>query len=762
MRPDIGAPVTNDDVDKEFSHVSFGEAFEDKAAALLHQGQIEYDRLFTPSENAFSAGSPLNDYSTPETLNRLQAIAKQPAASPEQIKEITKDRPGLYLPPLATVSTAQRAADYYDKDLLNNAIAEQGKDASVGGWLGYYSGSAVGGLASPSMIPGIALGGLTAPAGAAIADIAPAALARLGIVDLAGQASAQTASKLAQVLGPAARRLAITEATAAGFGVGQQAGEEVGTYNQDQVLNQNYDFLKGAENLYTSTWNNMLWAGVLHGLGETIALPRALNRVNATFKDNNGDVSTGKPSNQEFVKNNYQAMDNSIIQNANVDALAQAQEHNIADQMALLKQAQFAAGQKFRASMAANNIDPKSLLEDLDKGDAQNAQDLQNWFQSYAMPANLPTLARSLADEAEQNPSGDFSTNAIIKAIQQRFPDKGTATELAQGADQILGDAKADVESRIKFVDTPIGKMIDDFKQRFNYANAPDDIQHFVGDNPLAADTVSQKALYKRAMKGEIGLKELPKEALARVKNDLNINRLRAKAKSLTDQYKKITPDLSTEIKKAFELANNKLFEKANPYLEKAKALVDNRIPHLDTEKEIENLRPVLFSGSDPRPQFASMKAYARLKELATAFNSARNMMMELNFKSPKHLENMYKDLWVRHGNELLTQKSILNSLRGHINDTHEPMTQDDFSRYIKQFNNPFPSPEETPAPRLASPGRDTDFYLNNYTPEQIQSLIKNADVTEAAAELEETTKNLKNQPIYKKMIDNLINCEVG
>ena len=762
MRPDIGAPVTNQDVDKEFSTVPFGEEFETAAASAFHSGVNAWNRLFTPSQGAFAAGSPLNDYSTPETLNRLQQVAKQPAASPEELKSITENRPGLYLPPLATLSTAQTAADYYDKDLVNNSIAEQGKDASITGKIGYYSGSAAGGLVDPSMIPGVALGAVTGGAGTAAIDLAPAALARLGIIDLAGQASSQTASKLTQVLGPIARRFATTQASAVGYGIGSQSEKEASTYNQDQVLNENYSFLEGAERLYTSTWQTMLAAGIVHGLGETVALPRAIQKVNAGFKDTNGDAVTGKPSDQEFVKNNYQALDNSIIQNANVDSLAQAQEHNVPDQTALLKQAQYAAGQKFRASMQANGIDPNSLLEDIDKSDAKTTGDLNNWFQSYAMPANLPALARSLADEAERNPSGDFSTNAIIKAIQDKFPDKGVAAEMAQGADQILDEAKANVESKIKFIDTPVGKMIDEFKQRFNYANAADDIDHFAGDNPLAKDTVSQKSLYQRAMKGDLDLNELPKEAKLRVKHDLNINRLRAKAKSITDQYKKITPDLTPEIKKAFEIENNKLFNRASTYLEKAKSLIDTRAPHVEAEQEIQNLRPVLFSGSEPRPQFSKMKAYSRLKELATAFNSARNMMMELNFKTPKNLENLYRDMWVRHGNELLTQKALLNSMRGHINDTHEPMSQDEFKNYVKQFNNPFPYPEETPAPKLASPSRDTDFYLNNYSPEQIQTLMKNSEVPEASEELAQTTKDLKNQPIYEKMIDNLINCEVG
>lgn len=107
--------------------------------------------------------------------------------------------------------------------------------------------------------------------------------------------------------------------------------------------------------------------------------------------------------------------------------------------------------------------------------------------------------------------------------------------------------------------------------------------------------------------------------------------------------------------------------------------------------------------------------------------------------------------------NNLIDQYQIAQSMRDHINDTHERLTQDDMQQYgdyLKSSGMP-DNGYTTHAPELT-----VDDYLKEFSDDQIKDLESQlGEKSDIVSELRDTMEKLKNQNVFVDMAKNMTDC---
>lgn len=126
-------------------------------------------------------------------------------------------------------------------------------------------------------------------------------------------------------------------------------------------------------------------------------------------------------------------------------------------------------------------------------------------------------------------------------------------------------------------------------------------------------------------------------------------------------------------------------------------------------------------------------------------------------FEKPKTPEQLQQEAVQRKNADLMRQYTLAQSLRDHINDTHEPLTQEDVAAYGKHLKT-------TGIPdngyKTEAPNFSIDDYLNNFSDEQIRDLEEKFQADkDLIRELEATRDKLANQKIFAEMTKNMTDC---
>lgn len=404
---------------------------------------------------------------------------------------------------------------------------------------------------------------------------------------------------------------------------------------------------------------------------------------------------------KDFLVNKYNPVSPTMDANARVDSLGQSINDVNVDVGAPAQQGAIDAGEQLRADMPNSNIDQASLSRDMATASSKLDSQFEDWKNEVDMPKGVKDLANGLLDQIKRDPDGDYSADSILSKIKEKFPESTLDNEV---------------------------------------------IQSYLPESPFAEDDVSQPKMHAAAMQGRISEKELPSNVQKRVLQDKQIEQHLSDAESSAQKFEE-TQDAVHQ-------------DAANRSTAKAEKLIAKRVPLKSLNDELSDIRSDLFNGDNPNPKFRTMKSYQRLSDLADVSNRARNMKMELALKSPDVLEDMYKQLHFKVGQDLIYKKAIVGQILDHVNDGHDPVTDQQFQDYVRNINSS--GLEDFDAPRIRDVNRTPEDYVSQYTDADVKKLSKAARDTEDATEIAKTDKAIKNQPIYRKMVDAMIDCMFG
>lgn len=140
------------------------------------------------------------------------------------------------------------------------------------------------------------------------------------------------------------------------------------------------------------------------------------------------------------------------------------------------------------------------------------------------------------------------------------------------------------------------------------------------------------------------------------------------------------------------------------------------------------------------------------LKNSIEEIKNLENKLNELIEKSAPDIRNKQRL------DGLNNQHMLAQSLRDHLNDTHEPVTQADLQAYGERLQSP--GMPDNGFTTETEKGLTIDDHLNEFSEEQIRSLAElfKGD-KETIEELESTRNRISKQKVFEDMTKNLTDC---
>jgi hypothetical protein len=163
------------------------------------------------------------------------------------------------------------------------------------------------------------------------------------------------------------------------------------------------------------------------------------------------------------------------------------------------------------------------------------------------------------------------------------------------------------------------------------------------------------------------------------------------------------------------------------------------------------------------RKQFLDAAKDAGYEGISRRFDTPDNAALHgkdevMFFNKPKSVEQIAKADKQKRMDELASQYLLAQSMRDHINDTHEPLTQADLRDYSENLKSPG-MPDNgytTDTPE----GLSVDDYLNEFSDKQIQEMAeKFGNDKEIVGELRATQEKINRQPTFVEMTKNMTDC---
>jgi hypothetical protein len=170
-----------------------------------------------------------------------------------------------------------------------------------------------------------------------------------------------------------------------------------------------------------------------------------------------------------------------------------------------------------------------------------------------------------------------------------------------------------------------------------------------------------------------------------------------------------------------------------------------SRQPKILTPKqELKQLKnDLLTNGTQGEP-------YARLSELAQVWQQAKRLKDYIDLRQAA--ESTFK--------EQNAHNIVIQSMRDHINDSHEPVSNSEVKEYSDRLRSPgIPETPPIAEPRESHEGWDIDNYLEQYSPEEVKSLSEQIGDKSVMEQLERNQKRLNKIERYRDMAAKMADC---
>lgn len=174
-------------------------------------------------------------------------------------------------------------------------------------------------------------------------------------------------------------------------------------------------------------------------------------------------------------------------------------------------------------------------------------------------------------------------------------------------------------------------------------------------------------------------------------------------------------------------------------------AALKKRQPKILTPKqELKQIKDNLL-GATPGEE-----PYARLSELANVWEAARRLKDYVDLR--RQTEAGFK--------EQNAHNMVLQSLRDHLNDTHEPVSNSEVKEYSDRLRSPgIPETPPVAEPRESHEGWDIDQYLDQYSPDEVKSLSEQVGDKSVMEQVERNQKRLSKIERYRDMAAKMTDC---
>ena len=174
-------------------------------------------------------------------------------------------------------------------------------------------------------------------------------------------------------------------------------------------------------------------------------------------------------------------------------------------------------------------------------------------------------------------------------------------------------------------------------------------------------------------------------------------------------------------------------------------AALKKRQPKILTPKqELKQIKDELL-GNNP-----GSESYARLSELAEVWQAARRLKDYVDLR--RQMEDTFKDQ--------NAQNIVLQSLRDHVNDTHEPVSNSEVKEYSDRLRSTgIPDTPPVAEPRESHEGWDIDQYLDQYSPDEVKSLSEQIGDKSVMEQVERNQKRLSQLERYRDMAAKMTDC---
>ncbi len=177
-------------------------------------------------------------------------------------------------------------------------------------------------------------------------------------------------------------------------------------------------------------------------------------------------------------------------------------------------------------------------------------------------------------------------------------------------------------------------------------------------------------------------------------------------------------------------------------------AQLEKRQPKILTPKEeLKAIKKKLLTPEGLPEGFEESNAYKRLTDLSKVWTAAKNLLDRV------HLER-------DHGNkinDLVSQSLLVDSIKKHVDDTHEPVTQDDMKDYSDHLKSIGIPKSEYVLPEAKDVS--IDEKLNDFDSKEIKELLERPELKELKEEYEQGEKRINNQPKFADMVRQMVTC---
>lgn len=655
-----------------------------------------------PVLRQFTFAPPVQDYVT-------EVMARQPA-TPDEVREAKEGRPGFDAPDGVSKTVLDLMAKNWDDGAYYNFVANQ--TATGMGKYAAFGGSLAGGFVDvPSLVGGgIAVKGVTK----FTTPFAKQLMERLAVSETMGSKAAQVGT----LLGESAIH------GAAGFG-GYQATQEVGEQGRNVAFNEPTSWLESLLRVGQSMGYGALFGGGGRGVG-----------IGLLGYDRPIVAKSARPE----IKPSEIPTDDSVL---NVDVPTQEQaEAVIADHREM-------TGNKYdgqytlvrnketgRWHAAVETKKAEETAPEASAGEVLGYERVGGLLNSDAF-SDMPAATKRLIGRVYKPWSEDADITAREDAIGQGMngqrPD--VSLTLRQGAidegvlfRQIMeenGIDLGDLDTRLLAADEETGRLFREMR----------DVREKLAE--------SDKQLVKESEIGIKGDKDLSQEGI--------LDRLK-KAQFKMEFLEKAPETIPENLQKYAELQDQinrlqlKLREEGdNKQVRRRIEQLKRRQPKVESPKEeLKNLKKRLLD-KGLADDFHDSRDYRRLVDLAKVWKPARNLLDRV------HLEHDHQ----LHVRDLLSRKAIIDSMRNHINGTHEPVTQGDMKEYANRLDSIGVEPIDYSLPDNIDTTYDAE--LSKFTESEIAQLLD--EVPELRPEIEDTIRRREATPKFKQMTKDLINC---
>lgn len=711
-----------------------------------------YSHISDAGENILDEISNVASEGVFSVLDPNDPVAKSlglvpPPATPTEIDTLKKGRPGLEFPKDVNIINAHSLAEEFDTK-ARNQLVQNHVEPTLLGVAANYGGSLIPAFTDPLFLSGAGFGESLATK--FIEPGVKKALTKIGADELFGASTSQTIEKLTNAT--------ISGSTSMGLG---QAFTDASNISEKFKRNEPVNWLAATTDVGKAFGLGAL-LGPVFNVGK-ILKGKAFDTVNQVYKNH--------------IENNWMPWTKNSNDVAKVDAAGQSIDGREPNVQHTLQQGMADQGKSFRDQTNQAGINKDDMVKQLNEARIKAESQAAAINAMKGTPQEFKDFANNLANTLQKNPDLVVNHDEMIKQFKDAHPnipiDEQAIRDNLPLPDVEPRDVSLQGEyERVKANNAIESQISDLTEQRLKHEQDIRDLEQQHQELMQQAKEISKTDKGKKStllktlseMKGriiylknlKIDVPKIDKETTNYQSEVHDLVKERVKSDSQINQLKK---SIKSAQKKAERLGSKDLINNVDQLKNKLNKAINNKVSFPSLDEELEQIRNNIFDEfKNTNRSFRNTKNYKRLVQMATGNNRARNLLLETHLRHEPYVNNLFQALKDGLLDDLLKQHTLTRSVVAQLEDEIKNLDRGDIKNYFNHLESNGIVPDETVLP--GEKEQTIDEALSNYDDKVIQDIVERSGSSEISDEIKKAESDIKQMPIYRKMIDEMIGCK--